>query len=131
MPHTPALPHWSTQVSNDGVPTLKKNLLVIFTLVAMGFGARQVFLFAEDWKGRSQITHAPILENPTTQSPVTEVPVVQPQLTEAQITQPPMKESPVTRTADTQPRGDSFYYLLHPDRKDSPENPATDEAQKR
>ena len=101
---------------------------LLFTLVilAIGFGVSQVFLQGEDAKGHSQTAQLQNTQTPVTETPTIEVPIIEPE--HEQITQPQLKEPPVTQASDREVTDDSFYYLLHPDRKDRQENPDTEEA---
>lgn len=107
---------------------MKTKLLFTLAFLAIGFGVSRVFLQGDDAKECSQNQQSPII---VPQSPMTEIPIFEPEITQASIVQPAVPEPqvpepPVTQTS--QPQGDSFYYLLHPDRKNRPDSPATDEA---
>jgi hypothetical protein len=108
---------------------MKKSLLFTLALLAIGFGVSQVFLQGEERKRNAQMAQPQLSQTPITQpqiaQEIVQVPIEQPKIIQPQIPQPP-----VTQISDTQPQGDSFYYLLHPDRKNPEENPDTEEAKK-
>lgn len=103
---------------------MKKKILFTLALVAIAFGVSQVFLQGEDGKSHSQVELPP---NPLARVALTPVPEVA--IVEPAITQPDLKKPPVSRVSDVQPEGNSFYYLLHPDRKNTQESSTNQEVE--
>lgn len=95
---------------------MKKKLIFTLPLLVIGFGVCQVLLQGEDGKRQQE----------TVQPQIAQTPAVKVQITQAEVPGPSIAEVPVTQASFTQPpitqsQSESFYFLLHPDRKNPTE----------
>jgi hypothetical protein len=91
---------------------MKKTVVFTFALLAIGIGVTQVFLQRGDGQEHSHTPQSQIIESPIVQIPAADLPIP-----DAEIAPPPKTERLAAPATETELNGDSFYFLLHPERK--------------